>query len=73
MSTEITNRVIERYEREGVVCTSKLRGELLTTAAADNIDHNPSSTSMVADSCHWIFSIYKRKQKEIQNEINKKF
>ena len=28
---------------------------------------------MVADSCHWIFSIYKRKQKEIQNEINKKF
>ena len=45
MSTEITNSVIERYEREGVVCPSKLRRELFTTAAVDNIDHNPSSTS----------------------------
>ena len=45
MSTEITNSVIQRYEREGVVCPSKLRGELFTTAAVDNIDHNPSSTS----------------------------
>ena len=45
VSTEITNSVIERYEREGVVCPSKLRGELFTTAAVDNIDHNPSSTS----------------------------
>ena len=45
MSTEITNSVIERYESEGVVCPSKLRGELFTTAAVDNIDHNLSSTS----------------------------
>ena len=45
VSTEITNSVIERYEREGVLCPSKLRGELFTTAAFDNIDHNPSSTS----------------------------
>ena len=45
VSTEITTSVIERYEREGVVCPSKLRGELFTTAAVDNIDHNPSSTS----------------------------
>ena len=44
VSIEITNSVIERYERE-VVCPSKLRGELFTTAAVDNIDHNPSSTS----------------------------
>ena len=46
VSTEITNSVIERYEREGVLCPSKLRGELFTTAAVDNIDHNPSSTSL---------------------------
>ena len=45
LSTKITNNVIERYEREGVVCPSKLKGELFTTAAVDNIDHNPSSTS----------------------------
>lgn len=45
VSTEITNCVVERYEREGVVCPSKLRRELFTTAAVDNIDHNTSSTS----------------------------
>lgn len=45
LSTEITNSVIERYEREGVVCPSKLKGELFTTAAVDNIDHNHSSTT----------------------------
>ena len=45
VSTEIKNSVIETYEREGVVCPSKRRGELFTTAAVDNIDHNPSSTT----------------------------
>ena len=43
MSTEITNTVIEWYARERVVCPSKLRETLFTTAAVDNIDHNPSS------------------------------
>ena len=45
MFTEITNSVIETYEHEGVLCPSKLRRELFTTAAVDNIDHNPSSTT----------------------------
>ena len=44
ITTEITNAVIERYENEEVVCPTKLRRELFTTAAVDNIDHNPSST-----------------------------
>lgn len=51
ISTEITNSVIGRYESEGVVCPSKLRQGLFTTAAVDNIDHNPSSTSS-HDSFH---------------------
>ena len=45
VSTETTNSVLERYEREGVVCPSKVRVELFTTSAVDNIDHNTSSTS----------------------------
>ena len=49
ISTDITNRVIDRYDRDGVVCPSKLR--IFTTAAIDNIDHNPSSTSS-HDSFH---------------------
>ena len=44
MSSEITNSVIERYLHERVVCPSKLRKTLFTTAVVDNIDHNLSST-----------------------------
>ena len=51
MSTKITNSVIEQYEAEGVVSPSKLSKGLFTTAAVDNIDHNPSSTS-AHDSFH---------------------
>ena len=51
ISTEHTNSVIGRYEREGVLCPSKLREGLFTTAAVDNIDHNPSSIS-AHDSFH---------------------
>ena len=36
---------------EGVVCASKLRRGLFTTAVVDNIDHNPSPTS-AHDSFH---------------------
>lgn len=43
ITTDITNTVIERYESDGVVCPTKLRRELFTTAAVDNIDHNTSS------------------------------
>lgn len=49
--TDITNSVIDGYDRDGVVCPSKLRDGIFTTAAVDNIDHNPSSTSS-HDSFH---------------------
>ena len=51
ISTDITNSVIDRYDMDGVVCPSKLRDGIFTTAAIDNIDHNPSSTSS-HDSFH---------------------
>ena len=51
ISTDITNNVIDRYDKDGVVCTSKLRDGIFTTAAIDIIDHNPSSASS-HDSFH---------------------
>ena len=51
ISNDTTNIVIDRYDRDGVVCPSKLLDGILTTAAVDNIDHNPSSTS-AQDSFH---------------------
>jgi len=51
ISTGIANSIIARYEREAILCPSKLRKRFFTTAAVDNIDHNPSSTTS-QDSFH---------------------
>lgn len=51
ISTDISNSVLELYESGGVVCPPKLRNGLFITAATDNIDHNPSSTTSL-DSFH---------------------
>ena len=45
ISTELGNKVCHHYETKGVVCPPELKGGLFTTAAIDNIDHGPSSTS----------------------------
>jgi len=45
ISTEMGNKVCARYESEGVVCPPKLKKRVFTTAAVDNIDHNPSSST----------------------------
>ena len=45
ISTELGNKFCSLYHREKAVCPPKLKCSLFTTAAVDNIDHNPSSTS----------------------------
>lgn len=39
------NWVCHQYHREQIVCPLNLQNDLFTTAAVDNIDHNPSSTT----------------------------
>ncbi|KAJ7384068.1 hypothetical protein OS493_024082 [Desmophyllum pertusum] len=51
ISTDAANSVCSRFEQDGVVCPPKLRGNLFTTGALDNIDHNPSATT-AKDSFH---------------------
>lgn len=51
ISTDIANQVCDKYEKEGVVCPPQLSKQVFTTAAVDNIDHNPSSTT-ATDSFH---------------------
>ena len=51
LSADLANSVCRRFEQEQVVCPPKLRTNLFTTAAVDNIDHNPSSTT-ATDSFH---------------------
>ena len=42
---DMGNTVCKMYELEDVVCPPTMRGNLFTTAAVDNIGHNPSSTT----------------------------
>ena len=44
ISTDLDYKFCHHYEVEKAVCPPNLRGCLFTTAAADNIDHNLSST-----------------------------
>ena len=45
------DRVFQQFHREQVVCPPQLHSHVFTTAAVDNIDHNPSSTT-ARDSFH---------------------
>jgi len=51
ISTAMNNYVCEQYCSENVVCPRNLHEGLFITAAIDNIDHNPSSTT-TKDSFH---------------------
>ena len=51
ISTDLGNEVCRRYKDESAVYHSNLRLHLFTTAAVDNIDHNPTSTT-AQDSFH---------------------
>ena len=51
ISAELGDQICQYYKMEKAVVPPKLKGGLFTTAAVDNIDHNPSSTS-AHDSFH---------------------
>ena len=45
ISSQLGTALVIRFTEEGVVCPSVLHKGLFTTAALDNIDHNPSATT----------------------------
>ena len=45
LTSDISNAVCEQFNSNEVVCPPKLRSNLFTTAAVDNIDYNPSSAT----------------------------
>lgn len=51
ISTAMNNRICEQYHDQNVVCPPNLQQGSLVTAATDNIDHDPSSTT-ATDSFH---------------------
>ena len=45
ISTDMAIAAAQQYESDGTVCSLILWNNLFTTAAVDNLDHNPSSTT----------------------------
>ena len=45
ISTKLGNKVIDQLKHGNVVCPPSLKVSSFTTAAIDNIDHNPSSNT----------------------------
>ena len=43
ISIELGNKIWHYYEQENAVCPPNLKSGVFTTAAVDNINHNPSS------------------------------
>ena len=58
ISPELGDATVSIYVEEGVVCPPVLRIGLFTTAAMDNIDHNPSATTATT-SFMYFFSVIK--------------
>jgi hypothetical protein len=42
---QLGDAAVSKYMEEGVVCPAVMRKGLFTTAAMDNIDHNPTATT----------------------------
>lgn len=51
ISTNLGNHMISQFSEDEIVCPANMKYNIFTTAAVDNIDHNPSSATAV-DSLH---------------------
>lgn len=51
LTSDVSTGVCEQFVNNGVVCPSKLRSGIFTSAAVDNIDYNPSAAT-AKDSFH---------------------
>ena len=47
ISAQLGDATVSRYQEEGVVCPPILRKRLSTTAAMDDVDHNPTATTAI--------------------------
>ena len=45
LSTTLANNILSHYNSTNIVCPPALKGGVFTTAALDNIEHNPWSTT----------------------------
>ena len=68
VSAQLGDAVVSKYIEDGVVCPPVLRKGLFTTAAMDNIDHNPSSTTATSAFHGTSISVFQHPTKDNEGE-----
>ena len=67
----ITKQLCKKYNEDGFVCPPSLKEEVFTTAAVDNIDHDPSSTTATKSFYGTSISIFQHLEKALEpNQID---
>jgi hypothetical protein len=62
----ITKQLCKKYNEEGYVCPLSLKEEVFTTAAVDNIDDDPSSTTATKSFHGTSISIFQHLEKALE-------
>jgi len=70
LSSDLANAVCQYYIEKEVVCPPELKGGLFTTAAVDNIDYNPSSTTASGSFHGTGISLFQHPCNEDREEIS---
>ena len=73
ISAQLGDTAVNQYNAEGVVCPTILRKDIFTTAAMDNIDHNPTATSASTSFHGTSISIFQHPTSENKGQIRDKF
>ena len=68
ISAQPGEAAVSRYVEDGVVCPSVLRSGLFTTAAMDNIDHNPTATTATTSLHGTSISVFQHPTSDDQGE-----
>ena len=68
VSAQLGDAAVNMFTADGVVCPSDLRKTIFTTAAMDNVDHNPSSTTATTSFHGTSISVFQHPTSENQGE-----
>ena len=68
ISAQPGGAVVAQYVEDGVICPPVLRKQLFTTAAVDNIDHNPTATTAQTSFHGTSVSIFQHPSTEIAGD-----
>ena len=72
ISTQLGEAVVSKYVEDGVVCPPAMKKGTFTTAAIDNIDHNPTSTSASTSFHGTSISLFQHPSADNMGEVTEK-